>query len=46
MKKMEKKKVGEGWGIDVNKQLKGSYCKNAIKKVGGGPGPNGGSGWM
>ena len=31
----------------MNKQLKGSYCKNAIKKkLVGGPGPNGGSGWM
>ena len=23
---------GGGGGLDVNKQLKGSYCKNAIKK--------------
>ena len=37
---MQKKKSRRGggvrseeWGgVDVNKQLKGSYCKNAIKK--------------
>ena len=28
--------LGGGGGLDVNKQFKGSYCKNAIKKVGGG----------